>query len=228
MASNMGFIYYLQNPVSGEIFYVGSTQCSLNNRLRTHYQHLREFERGKRGMNNRYTYLQNLRPDKATIHLLEIVTNISELELREIFYIKKFRDINPNLTNMTDGGKGKCTHKYYTEQQMENYSKKLSEAGIGRKMPEWFGEKLSKERQGIDNPNAKPIKEGGIIGTKDRISFVWFRHGFEINKFFNSIHAYGNVYRFVGTTNKPYKYEFKFFNNASKRIQDLVILNNVK
>ena len=66
-----GFIYYLQNPITGEIFYVGSTECSLKNRLRTHYQHLREYERGLRKHNKRYEYLLNLRPNKATIHLLE-------------------------------------------------------------------------------------------------------------------------------------------------------------
>ena len=42
----VGFIYYLQNPVTGEIFYVGATETSLKNRLRTHYQHLSEALKG--------------------------------------------------------------------------------------------------------------------------------------------------------------------------------------
>ena len=102
--NSLAFIYYLQNPVTGEIFYVGATKISLTNRLRTHYQHLREFERGLRKSNRRYEYLLKLRPDKATIHLLEIVTDLELLDERECFYIKLMRKAYPNLTNMTDGG----------------------------------------------------------------------------------------------------------------------------
>lgn len=222
MASNLGFVYYLQNPVSGEIFYVGSTQCSLNNRLRTHYQHLKEFEKGIRGDNKRYRYLQELRPNKATIHLLEIVTDITKLDEREIFFIKQFRQINSNLTNMTDGGKGKCTSKYYTEKEMEIYSKKISNANKGRKKPEGFAQNLSDTRKGLNNPASKPIKNNGIIGTDDRVNFVWFKYGFEINEYFISKHAYGNIYKFVNTGYRPYGYEFKYFNEATKRVQDIV------
>ena len=129
--TNLGFIYYLQNPTTGEIFYIGSTQTSLLSRLRTHYQHLREFERGLRNTNKRYVYLQNLKPLKATIHLLEIVTT-GNLDERETYFIKLFRKLNANLTNMTDGGTGRCTSKYYTEQQMEAFCKKMSLTNKGR------------------------------------------------------------------------------------------------
>ena len=67
-------------------------------------------------MNKRYEYLLNLKEIKATIHLLEIVTE-GNLEEREMFYIEHFRNINPNLTNMTNGGPGKCTSLYYTEEE---------------------------------------------------------------------------------------------------------------
>ncbi len=222
MASNMGFIYYLQNPNTGEIFYVGATQCSLNNRLRTHYQHLREFERGERYRNKRYDYLVNLRPDKATIHLLEIVTDIAKLDKREKFYIKHFREINPNLTNMTDGGRGQHTSKYYSTGEMLEYTNKISIANKGKKKPIGFAEKLSRDRKGLKNPAARPLRNNGIIGTRDRINFVWFKYGFEVNLYFKNKNAYSNVYRFVSTTNKPYGYEFKYFNEATQRIQDIV------
>lgn len=222
MNNKLGFIYYLQNPVTAEIFYVGSTQCSLLNRLRTHYQHLRECERGIRKTNRRYEYLKALKPDKAAIYLLEIVIDISQLEERERFYIKQFREINPNLTNMTDGGAGQYTSKYYTEQELEELSKKISTANRGKSKPEGFAENLSKQRKGLGNPAAKPIKNNGIIGTNDRINFKWFKYGFEVNDFFERKDAYGNIYKFVGTKNKPYGYEFKYFNEASKRVQDIV------
>lgn len=123
----LGFVYYLQNPITSEIFYVGATEVSLKNRLRGHYQHLSESLNGKRKMNKRMQYLLDLKPLKATIHLLEIITE-GNLEEREIFYIKHFRDINPNLTNMTNGGPGKCTSLYYTEEEKIKFGHKISKA----------------------------------------------------------------------------------------------------
>ena len=76
MASTiLGFIYCLQNPITGEIFYVGCTETSLKNRLKTHYQHLKEYQNGKRNENKRYLYLEKMLPLKAEIILLEIVMN---------------------------------------------------------------------------------------------------------------------------------------------------------
>ncbi len=50
----LGFIYSLQNPKTGEIFYIGATTKDLKDRLKSHYQHLREVEKGKRRINNRF------------------------------------------------------------------------------------------------------------------------------------------------------------------------------
>jgi hypothetical protein len=86
----LGFVYYLQNPITSEIFYVGTTEISLKNRLRSHYQHLSEALNGKRKMNKRYEYLLNLKPLKATIHLLEIITE-GNLEEREIFLLPRLK-----------------------------------------------------------------------------------------------------------------------------------------
>lgn len=217
-----GFIYYLQNPVTGEIFYVGSTQCSLLNRLRTHYQHLREFERGLRKENKRYTYLASLRPVKATIHLLEIVTNISQLEEREIFYIKHFRKINPNLTNMTDGGRGKQTFKYYTEEQLENYSAKISVANSGKKKPEGFARNLSIKRKGLGNPATKELSNWIVSFYMGRVERM-FKYGFEVNDFIGKKDAYGNVHRAMRDRHyNPYKRTWLFFNECDKIIQDIV------
>lgn len=94
-------------------------------------------------MNKRYNYLLNLKPTKATIHLLEIVTN-GNLESRETFYIKKFREINPNLTNMTNGGPGKCTSLYYTEEEKRKFGHRISQKLKGKKKPKGFAENLLK------------------------------------------------------------------------------------
>ena len=223
----LGFIYFLQNPNTGEIFYVGATQCSLNNRLRTHYQHLREFERGLRKENSRYRYLQNLRPDKAKIVLLETVYSKEKLDEREIFYISHFRELNPNLTNMTNGGSGGYTAEFYEEGETIIFRNKISMVNKGRPKPEGFAENMSKARMGINNPAAKLIKNGGIIATKDKIDFIWFKYGFEVNEFFSNKYAYGNAntrLNNIKSTLVPrvYGYEIKYFNEASKRVQDIV------
>jgi len=216
----LGFIYYLQNPKTGEIFYVGATESSLKNRLRTHYQHLSEYVKGIRKHNNRYEYLLNMKPLKATVHLLEIVTD-GELWKREKYYIKHFRKMNPKLTNMTDGGRGNYTHKYYSEEKKQEIAHKISKANKGRKKPDGFSEHLSKIRKGVNNPATKEIVDWIIADEK-----YLFKYGFEINTFINSIHAYGNVYRgFKRIKSRVYNHKWEKFSNVNKKIQDIVQSN---
>lgn len=215
----LGFIYYLQNPTTGEIFYVGATTVSLANRLRTHYQHLKEMQNGKRKNNKRYQYLLDLKPLKATINLLEIVTD-GDLEQRETFYIKKFREINPNLTNMTNGGPGKCTSLYYTKEEKIKFGHKISQKLKGKKKPKGFAENLSKRRKGLNNPAAKEISIGWIVADNKYL----FKYGFEINNFISSKYAYGNVFSYFKKKRKgkPYGFTWVLFNNCDSKIQDIV------
>lgn len=215
----LGFVYYLQNPITSEIFYVGATEISLKNRLRTHYQHLSEALKGKRKMNKRYEYLVNLKGIKATIHLLEIVTD-GNLEEREIFYISHFRNINPSLTNMTNGGPGKCTSLYYTEEEKIKYGHKISNSLKGRKKPEGFSENLSKQRKGLGNPATKEISIGWLVADNTYL----FKYGFEINEFISNKNAYGNIFNYFKNKRKgsPYGYKWELFSNLNIKIQDIV------
>lgn len=224
MVTELGFIYYLSNPQTGEIFYVGATQVSIKNRLRTHYQHLKEVEKGKRKTNKRYEYLKNLRPLKAEIHLLEILTNI-DIDKREKFYINLFRKANPKLTNMTDGGRGQHTSKYYTEKEMEKVSQKISKANKGKPKPEGFAENLSKMRKGLGNPATKELSKW-IVCLKEEIPIRMFKYGFEINNFMSKPSAYGNIYRNLDSVKSThYGYRWKTFENCRKEIQDIVQSN---
>lgn len=222
MESITGFIYYLQNPETSEIFYVGATETSLKNRLRTHYQHLREYERGLRKANKRYEYLINLKPFKATIHLLELVLDANKLDERESFYIKHFRTINPNLTNMTDGGKGQDTSKYYTKEQKELYYEKISVANKGKAKPEGFAENLSITRQGLDNPNAKELSTW-IIAIKDDNTIIIFKYGFQINSYLGINRAYTNVIKAIKKPHQTaYNVKWDYFDSSKDYIQDIV------
>lgn len=223
--NSLAFIYYLQNPVTGEIFYVGATKISLTNRLRTHYQHLREFERGLRKSNRRYEYLLKLRPDKATIHLLEIVTDLELLDERECFYIKLMRKAYPNLTNMTDGGKGKHTTKYYTEQELEEYSKKLTQGLKGKAKPNGFATNLSKQRKGINNPAAKEL-DRALVCFKNSVPVRMFKYGFEVNDFLQNKYGYGNVFAaFKRGSTRVYNYTWLYIDECDLEVQDIVRTN---
>ncbi len=221
MIVKSGSIYCLKNPITSEIFYVGATQWSLKKRLRVHYQHLKEYERGDRLVNKRYLYLQNLRPLKAEINLLELIID-ADIDKREIYFIKKIREINPNLTNMTDGGRGSNTSKYYTEKQMEEYSKKLSASQKGIAKSELFKKHLSKIRTGLGNPAAKEMACGWLVAFKNGVPLRMFKYGFEIDSFIGSPHAYGNIYKRVNEGGLRYGYEIKKFTDCSDKDKDLV------
>ena len=222
METITGFIYYLQNPITDEIFYIGATECSLKNRLRTHYQHLSEYKKGLRKTNRRYEYLLQMNQTKATIHLLELVTNKNDLISKEIFYIKHFRKINPYLTNMTDGGRGNCTNKYYTEKEFEEYSKKLSVVNKGKPKPDGFGENLSIMRKGFGNPATKELERWIVCGTEEK-PLQLFKYGFQINEYIHNKYAFGNVCSYLKRKgNLCYGLKWKFFDECNNEIQDIV------
>ena len=170
-------------------------------------------------MNKRYEYLLNLKEIKATIHLLEIVIEGS-LEEREMFYIKHFREINSNLTNMTEGGPGKCTSLYYTKEEKIKFGHKISKALKGLKKPEGFAENLSKQRKGLGNPATKEISIGWIVADKKYL----FKYGFEINDFLGNKNAYGNIFSYFKNKRKgtPYNYKWEMFSDLDIEIQDIV------
>lgn len=220
----LGFIYGLQNPNNGEIFYVGATEISLKNRLRTHYQHLNECNRGVRKDNLRYKYLRHLLPKKCKIILLEVVTEGNLFE-REKFYISKFRELNPKLVNMTDGGPGGNTSKYFSQDRLKEIAQKVSNANKGKKKPEGFSEHLSKIRKGKNNPASKPIKFCGLVAMKllkdGYTAHYYFKYGFEVNEFCNSKNAYGNILKSFNMDNykNPYGYNWQFFEKIPEYIR---------
>jgi len=213
----MGFIYVLKHPETDEIFYVGATTKSLMDRLRVHYQHIKEAKEGRRKPTKKMKYLIALGDKKCKIELIDFVIDgdIHELEKQ---YIKFYREQNINLTNMTDGGQGSFTSKYYSEKEKKIYGRKISEALKGKPKPKGFAENLSKKRKGTNNPASKPIKNGGILMfSKTGELKKHFIYGFEVDKYFNNKNAYGNIYRFVGNkTNFPYGYKFIWYKDYEK------------
>lgn len=205
-----GFIYYLQNPITSEIFYVGATTTSLKKRWQKHYTDLNDYKLGKRKGNRRFDYLEKLLPLKARINILEIVSK-DKMCNRESFYIKLFRKINPNLTNMTDGGRGNDTCKYKTEEEKNKIAKKISKSLKGIKKPKGFAENLSKKRTGKNNPMASKLVDPIVADEK-----YIFYYAFEINDFIGSKHAASNVKRQMKIKGRrPYKYKWNYLSELN-------------
>jgi hypothetical protein len=186
-------VYGLVDPITNEVFYVGCTSTSLEDRLRHHYDNLREaMNTDRRKVNKRLKYLSELLPNIASCILLETVIE-DKWEDTEKLYIKKYRELNVNLTNVAIGGKGGDTYTYLSDEDKLKRSMLSSKALKGRKKPKGFAENLSKARIGVSNPAARKSKYGNIVkinndNTIDKI----YNHGFEIDADFGK-HYFGNL-----------------------------------
>lgn len=223
MENNLkGSIYCLQNPITKEIFYIGATKTKLIERLKKHYWDLDNYKKGKRKKNKRFEYLKNLLPTTVNIGLVELV-DIKELDNREKYWIQHYRNLNPNLTNSTVGGKGGDTYSFQSDEKKKEISNKISKSHKGKTKPKGFAENLSVTRQGTNNPNAKEISIGWIVCDKTHL----FKYGFEINSFMDNKYAYGNIFKGFKTKSivtSNFK-SFELFSDLKKEIQDIVQLS---
>lgn len=199
-------IYGLVNPITNEVVYIGSTSFTLEHRLKQHYWHLNEVEKGTRKTNKRFEYLKSLLPNKVNIILLkEIDLTKSSLSASfyEKYYIELYRKKNPNLLNEAKGGTGGNTHKYKTTSEIKDIGTKISNRLKGRSKPAGFAEHLSKIRKGLGNPNTtklnKPVYAVNIYSRK-RLPHN-FNYGFEINNFLHRNNAWSNVKKAINKSN---------------------------
>lgn len=214
-----GIIYCLVNPITEEIFYVGATKTGLLERLKKHYWDLTSYQNDKRQFNKRFEYLENLLPDTASIGLIEEV-ELNELSEKEKYWISYYKNLNPNLTNTTIGGKGGDTYSLQSDDRQKEISQKISEANKGKSKPDGFAENLSKARQGINNPAAKEISIGWIVCDKQYL----FKYGFEINSFMGSNNSFGNIFKALRKNGKATSNSrnFELYSNLTKEMQDIV------
>lgn len=218
--NELGHIYCLKNPTTNEIFYVGATKTSLDKRLKKHYWDLESFKNGKREDNKRFQYLLNLLPLKAKIELIETVS-INILDEKEKEYISFYKEKYPNLTNIAKGGKGGDIYSNHLPERQKEISKRISDSLKGKSKPIGFAENLSKNRQGLDNPNTKELDEWIVADNQ-----YLFKYGFEINIFIGNKYAYGNVQkRMLLPNSKPYKKVWVLFSSLNEELQDIVQKN---
>lgn len=210
-------VYGLVSPIDGQIVYVGITTHNIQHRLKQHYWHLNEVNRGKRKTNKRFEYLKSILPLKVNITLLTSFDTDNKFSLSpkyyENFYIKKYRALNPNLLNETDGGIGENTHKYKNENDIKDIGNKISNKLKGKAKPKSFAENLSKIRKGSNNPNVKMLEHPIYIvdcNTHKRLkgSFIY---GYQINDFLGIKNAWSNIKKAINHINmrngSKYRYQ---------------------
>lgn len=203
-------IYAIIHPNTDEVVYVGQTPNELSYYLKTKYWKLKEVKRGNRNWTPLFKFLDKFPIDSIKIKTLKVVdTNdaFSNPDFFEKYYIKMYKDINPNLLNVTDGGIGGNTYKYKTKEDISEIGKKVSKKLKGRKKPDGFAEHLSIIRKGINNPAAKPLSRK-IRAYSNNVLVKEFNYGFEINDFIGSKHAYSNVVKTFNTHNSAYGYKW--------------------
>lgn len=115
-------IYSLNDPKSGFVRYVGLTKMSLEKRLRFHLCQLKV--RCHKNYWIKKLKSHNLKP---SIRLLENSLTKEQASLKEILYIRMFKNLGYSLVNNTNGGDGISGYRH-----TEETKKKIAKAGIGR------------------------------------------------------------------------------------------------
>ena len=207
-------IYFLKNPITNEIVYVGKTSdLDLKHYIKSKYWKLNEVIRGERNITPLFKLMKELLPTQLTIHLIKFVDESKPFQnanFTESYYIKEYSK-EYKLLNNTDGGDGGNTYKYKSDEEINIIGKKISEKLKGRKKPKGFAEHLSNIRKGINNPMVKGLDKK-VGAYKGDLLVKTFKYGFEINEFIENKYAYSNVAKVLSgkLKYKPYGFTWKY------------------
>lgn len=117
----VGVIYSLNDPKNNEIRYIGQTICDPRDRLSQHKYQWTRPRKSTEGLTKVNSWIKNLFQNnlKPIMNIIESNIAESELDTREIYYIKYYRDLNYRLCNHTDGGKSKRGFKTKEESKIK-------------------------------------------------------------------------------------------------------------
>ena len=101
-------LYYLVDPTTREIRYVGVTSKSLKARLKGHMSKSKIYRRDRKGITYRSRWIEYLKRQGLTpeINLLQSFANEADCFAAERYWISYFRSVGCALTNSDDGGRG--------------------------------------------------------------------------------------------------------------------------
>ncbi len=166
-------IYTLNDPISGDVRYIGQTFRTLKTRLR---EHLRD----KITNQHKMYWIIKLSKLNLTPKIVLIKENLNKEECNrlEIEYIKTYKEAGYKLINITNGGDGTTGYKFlsdrtgdknsfYNKKHSEETKKFLSEIR-GSLMTKENKEKLSKLAKERWSNIPEDIKMSNIINQKNR------------------------------------------------------------
>ena len=150
----IGYIYGLRCPLSNEIRYVGQTR-KLKERFSSHKFDLRD-NYHKANWIKKLERLNVL--DELKMEVLEECT-IEELNEKEKYWIKYYKDQGNKLVNCTDGGD---THYTLNPDSIKRMSEKLKGMFLGRKLSDETKKKISEKHKGkkLSDEHKKAIGSG--------------------------------------------------------------------
>lgn len=111
-------VYKIQRIDTDEIVYIGITRNKLNTRF---FSHLRDKRRNPKKVNYFQKYCNLLQ----IVCIEEGIETLQEANKKEIYYIKKHKDLGCNLLNATDGGDGTLNFESWNKGVKCNYVDKL-------------------------------------------------------------------------------------------------------
>jgi group I intron endonuclease len=124
-------IYKITNKITGKT-YVGQTSKTIQERFQAH------LKKARKKVNRRlYDSMNHHGYDNFIIEEIEKVSDSITADDREKFWIKELDTIMPNGYNMTDGGGGGNTLKYWTDEEKEDLYKQQGDARRGPRPQEW-------------------------------------------------------------------------------------------
>jgi group I intron endonuclease len=137
-------IYYLQDPISMKIRYIGKTENSLEKRLIGHVHEAKKYK----NLHKKHWFAllakQGLKPN---IILLKEVDD-DKWEEEERYYIQKFKNEGHDLINVFEGGNGwtsNCVKKLWQNKEYRDFHTKR----VQKELNPFFGKKHTEETKEI-------------------------------------------------------------------------------
>jgi group I intron endonuclease len=156
-------IYKITNKITGKT-YVGQTSKTIQERFRAH------LKKARKKVNRRlYDSMNHHGYDNFIIEEIEKVSDSIMADDREKFWIKELDSIMPNGYNMTDGGEGGNTLKYWSDEERAALYKQQGDARRGPRtqeykdlmasLPPWDVNKTPEEKKEISKKISGTRKE---------------------------------------------------------------------
>lgn len=111
-------VYKIKRIDTKEIVYIGITKNKLHKRFSSHLS-------DKRRNQKKVNYFQKYRDLLQIVCIEEGIETLQEANKKEIYYIKKYKNLGCNLLNATDGGDGTLNFESWNKGIKCNYVEKL-------------------------------------------------------------------------------------------------------